>query len=98
LTGYHVYLLTFLLLLLHFPALFVDWTWKRECLAIGFFLAMWPMEDFLWFVLNPDYGIRSFKPGQIPWHKSWLGPMPTCYVGYVVSCIPLLCFGMPALK
>ena len=43
----------------------------------------WVIEDFLWFVLNPHYGLRKFKPQFIWWHAhSWLWIMPRDYVIY----------------
>jgi len=39
----------------------------------------WIIEDWLWFVMNPAYGLVRFSPRFVPWHKSWIGPMPTDY-------------------
>ena len=97
LTGYHLYLNLFELMFLHFPLFFTAWSWRFECLILGFLLAMWQIEDFLWFVLNPNFGLKKFKPEYIPWHPGWTGPVPTCYWGYPVAWAPLIFLGLPIL-
>ena len=79
LTGYHIGMVTFLLLVIHFPFLFVTWTLGKEIFVIGFLLALFLFEDFCWFAINPHYGLRKFKRGEIWWHKNWLGPIPDLY-------------------
>jgi len=61
-TGYHLWLNAFVLVVLHFPLVFMGFNWRLECLLIGFLFASWQTEDFLWFVFNPAYGIKNFKP------------------------------------
>jgi len=39
--------------------------------------------DFLWFVINPHYGIKKFRPNCIAWHKRWLLGVPLDYWGSV---------------
>ena len=78
-TGYHFYMTIFLIALVHLPLFFLAWTWRLECLLLGFYVGMVLLEDFLWFVLNPYYGIKKFRKGQIWWHKSWWGPVPALY-------------------
>ena len=79
-TGYHFYMILFLAAIIHFPLLFSPWSWRAECLVVGFLLAMVTLEDFLWFVFNPAYGIKSFRKGMIPWRKHWIGPIPDFYI------------------
>ena len=43
----------------------------------GSLMLFWIIEDFLWFVLNPAYGLARFTPVQIPWHHHWLFGVPT---------------------
>jgi hypothetical protein len=38
--------------------------------------AVW---DFLWFLLNPAYGWRRFRPGAVWWHARWLWRLPLDY-------------------
>jgi hypothetical protein len=43
-------------------------------------LLFWVLEDFLWFVLNPAFGLRRFRRDAIWWHaESWWGFMPRDY-------------------
>jgi hypothetical protein len=48
-------------------------------------LLFWVLEDFLWFVRNPAFGMTNFKPEKIWWHKVWWGFMPRDY--YVGSAV-----------
>ena len=60
-TSYHLYMGLFLLSLVHLPFVIgLDWTIGREMLALSFLAFMTVAEDFLWFVLNPHYGIRKY--------------------------------------
>lgn len=97
LTGYHLWMNLFIILVLHFPLFFIQWNWRLECLVFGFLLASWELEDFLWFVLNPHYGLRGFKPEKIPWHQIWWGPLPNFYWWLPIIWGALLYFGLPAL-
>ena len=78
-TGYHFYMTIFMIAIVHLPVFFVQWTWQLECLLMGFYVGMMVMEDFLWFVLNPHFGIRNFHKDRIWWHKQWWGPVPALY-------------------
>ena len=81
-TGYHLYVHLFVLLIAHagFAVGAVPFTWPAELRLIAFLVLFWVLEDFLWFVLNPAYGIRAFKRERILWHaQSWWGFMPRDY-------------------
>lgn len=81
-TGYHLYINLFLALLLHAPYVFgfVRPTLATELRIIAFGLLFWVVEDFLWFALNPAYGIRAFNRQRIWWHStSWWWIMPRDY-------------------
>ncbi|MGB2867681.1 MAG: hypothetical protein WBD36_04475 [Bacteroidota bacterium] len=85
LTGYHLYMFTFVFVFLHFPYALdlAPLTWKSELRILSFMIFFWVIEDFLWFVLNPHYGLRKFKPQFIWWHAhSWWWIMPRDYVIY----------------
>ena len=97
LTGYHLYMTIFLIAVIHLPLFFTPWTWRLECLILAFYIGMVLLEDFFWFVLNPHYGIKSFRKGKIPWHKGWWGPLPGFYWILLVVLIALLYFGRSAL-
>jgi hypothetical protein len=81
-TGYHVYIQLFVLLLIHMPYLIgiVRPELGTELRIIAFILLFWVLEDFLWFLLNPAYGLRRFRRDTIWWHAdSWWGFMPRDY-------------------
>ncbi len=97
-TGYHVLINVLMLLLLQFPPLlFVTWSWRLECLVIGFILAVWEIEDFLWFIFNPNYGLKNFKPEKVTWHPRWWGPLPDWYWWLPFIWEPLIYLGWPVL-
>jgi hypothetical protein len=78
-TGYHVFMSIFMISIVHLPLFFSGWSWRFECLLLGFYVGMVLIEDFLWFILNPYYGIKNFKKSKIWWHKVWWGPVPATY-------------------
>ena len=80
LTGYHFWALGFVLLLFHLPLFFVsDFTWTAEAEVLGGLIIFWIVEDFLWFVINPGFGISKFKREHIPWHPRWSFGLPVDY-------------------
>lgn len=87
-TGYHVWMLSFIFIIFHFP-LFVDpgFDWYIEARIIAGLILFWIIEDFLWFVINPAYGLRKFSSKYISWHKRWWFGLPFEY----------LLYGIPAL-
>jgi hypothetical protein len=97
LTGYHVFMTLFMIAIIHLPLLFVPWSWQLECLLIGFYLGMVTVEDFLWFTLNPYYGIKKFRKGKIWWHKRWLGPLPDFYWAFLIIIAVLIYLGRGAI-
>ncbi|MBA2669083.1 MAG: hypothetical protein H0U67_01775 [Gemmatimonadetes bacterium] len=82
LTGYHFYVHLFILIFLHHPfTLSLDsFSWGAELRIIAFLVLFWIAEDFLWFVLNPAFGLAGFNPRQAWWHApSWWLIMPREY-------------------
>lgn len=79
LTGYHLSIVLLVISFLHFPFVFVEWSMQRQLFLLGLLFEFWVVEDFLWFLLNPYYGLKRFKKGQIWWHKTWWGPVPDFY-------------------
>ena len=81
-TGYHLWVHAFVLLMLHLPyGLGVAaFSWQLEARLAAFWLLFWVLEDFLWFVFNPGWGLRGFRPERIWWHApNWWGFMPRDY-------------------
>ena len=97
LTGYHLFMTLFLIAIVHLPLFFITWGWRLECLLLGFYLGIVLIEDLLWFVLNPHYGIRRFRKGNIWWHKDWWGPVPALYWILLVITFILVYLGLPAI-
>lgn len=84
-TSYHLYMGLFLLALVHLPFVVgLVWTLKTELLVLSFLAFVTVAEDFLWFVLNPAYGVFKFRRESIPWFKDrWLGIVPLWYWWYL---------------
>ncbi len=91
-TGYHAWALSFSALVFHFAALLVPWSWVLECRVLASLMWFWIFEDFLWFVMNPAYGLSRFRPAHVPWHKVWLFGVPVDYLRFLVIAVGLLWF------
>lgn len=85
LTGYHLSILGSLFIFLHLPYFWGSaWSWEVELKSISMFFLISSTWDFLWFVINPAFGIKKFKAVEIWWHKAWLGPWPVDYYYAVI--------------
>lgn len=81
-TGYHVYIHLFVLALLHLPFVLdiAPLTVRSELRILAFLVLFWIFEDFLWFMVNPAYGLRGFRKRNARWHaRSWWWIMPREY-------------------
>jgi len=79
-TGYHAWALPPVALFFHFPLAFSgDYSLLAELRALGCIMVFWVCEDFLWFVFNPAFGVRRFRPTHAGWHKHWIGGAPVEY-------------------
>ena len=79
-TGYHVYIFSFVALFFHFPfVFFCQWSWRAEARALASIAMFWVAEDFFWFILNPAFGWTKFAPSFVPWHHRWFLGAPTDY-------------------
>ena len=96
-TGYHFYMTIFIIAIVHLPLFFTAWSWRLESLILGFYVGIVLLEDFLWFVLNPHFGLKNFRKGKIWWHKRWLGVVPAMYWILALAAIVLLWLGKPAI-
>lgn len=87
LTGYLFYMLVLLLLFFHLPFLGgVPWTLAAEVEIVFLFLLFSVFWDFLWFVLNPYYGMSRFKKSFVYWHHHWILGIPLDYPrGIIIS-------------
>jgi hypothetical protein len=97
LTGYHLYMQLYTLAAVHLPfgLGLAQLTWRNEARVLAFFVLFWVLEDFLWFVLNPAFGLKRFRAEHVWWHApTWWWLMPRDYwiftpVGiliYALSC------------
>lgn len=95
-TGYHLFIILFTLIIFHFPLFFASWSLKKECLVLGIYIFMWTLEDFLWFVLNPHYGLHKFNKNNkdIWWHQSWFVGLPTFYWFLFPLAVILIAWGL----
>jgi len=78
-TGYHVYLLAFILLFMHFPLVSQGWSVEREGVTMSLFFLLAVFWDFLWFVCNPHFGLARFNAGKVWWFKKWFLGLPASY-------------------
>lgn len=92
-TGYHVYLFTMILFLIHLPFLFFRWDLRTEVIILSAFTMIAMMEDFLWFILNPHYGIEKFREKNVSWHEDWVGPVPLQYIYVFIIWVVLFLLG-----
>ena len=65
-TGYHLCLVTLILLCVHLPQLYAG-SWEREADLLAMFFLLTVTWDFLWFVCNRHFGVGRFRKGQIWW-------------------------------
>lgn len=82
LTGYHLWVQLFVLAMVHVPVGmgFVAPGLAVEARVLAFMGFFWILEDFLWFVINPAYGISKFRAEHVPWHgHQWWWFMPRDY-------------------
>jgi hypothetical protein len=98
LTGYHFYALLFIAVLSHVPFLIgvAPWTAAAELRVAAFVILFFIVEDFLWFVLNPAYGLKRFRRESVWWHaRAWWWVMPREYwVGIPVAALCYWLAGM----
>ena len=93
-TGYHVCLVTCLLLLLHVPQ-FHGASWERETDLLSMFFFLTVTWDFLWFACNRHYGVGRFRKGQIWWFPAWTFGVPRPY--FLLTALSLGAALAPAL-
>lgn len=96
LTGYLFYMLIFIILFLHFPFFSgVAWTIQGEIEVIFLFFLFSVFWDFLWFVLNPYYGIRKLKKNYVWWHQKWIWNIPVDYPLGILAAFIISLFDYP---
>lgn len=67
-TWYHV-IMNLMIFVLVFQVISFSW-------ALPFWLAsLFFIEDYMWFMINPEYGVSKYSAENIPWHP-WVLYMP----------------------
>ncbi len=94
-TGYHVSLNLLLLSFLHWPCLFSKWSLVSEARTLSSFALLATIWDFLWFVINPNFGLSKYNGDNIWWFKHWFLGIPVdYYIGFLMAilirCVPSL--------
>jgi len=92
-TGYHAWVNLYNFSFAHMAYLFQPFCAATEMRILAFLLLVCVTEDFLWFILNPVFGLRKFKKENIWWHKNnWWRFAPREYFMYVPVAL-MLYFG-----
>lgn len=79
-TGYHAWVFSFMALVFFLPLAFNGRAgWRDAALALAGLTTFWIVEDFLWFVINPAWGLARFQPELVTWHKHWALGAPVDY-------------------
>jgi hypothetical protein len=96
-TGYHLAMIAMLLLALHYPfAAGVEWSVAAEVGVIATYLAWVIAWDYLWFVVNPYYGLRRFRRGDVWWYPGpWIGRIPADYALAIGVSIAVAAIAIP---
>ena len=87
-TGYHVFLVLFLFTIFHFPLLFGRPSFEKEAKILWALAIVAVVWDFLWFALNPSYGMTRYGAQYVWWVRRWLLGVPLAYfLGIAMSCV-----------
>jgi hypothetical protein len=78
-TGYHLYLMTVIILLLHLPQFYAG-SWEREADLLAMFFLLTVTWDLLWFACNRHFGLARFRKGEVWWFPTWALGVPRPYL------------------
>ena len=94
-TGYHCVMNVMVVLTLLYALLPRMGVWSALFFIVGWFL----VEDFAWFVLNPNYGIQNYTKSKVKWHDSYwpLGVPLHNYIGIALMVFAAFMAGKPQL-
>lgn len=85
LDGYHFWSWVLILIVFHTPFFFgLSFNRTNELLVIEMLIIFLQLEDFLWFVFNPAWGIKKFFTQEIPWHGRKILFLPKNYWIYFI--------------
>ncbi len=98
-TGYHAWVFSFMFLIFHFPHILLGkFFLSLELRILGSIMLFWIIEDFLWFVLNPHWGLGKFSAEHISWHKHWAMGIPVDYLTFSIVGLVLIYFSFCLLN
>jgi hypothetical protein len=104
LTGYHLSVISFLMLVFHLPFFFgLKWNISKELDILSIFSLFVVVWDYLWFVVNPKFTIKNFKGDHIFWHSKWFLKLPIdywflCGISLFIAIINYLIFNENYIK
>ncbi len=85
-TGYHLAMFGFVLMVFHLPFAFgLPLTLPSWLHTLSYYLLFMVVWDFLWFVMNPHHPLSLFATARNPVHLKFLGPLPVDYYGGVLA-------------
>jgi hypothetical protein len=70
---------SFIFFLSHSTFIITPWSITNELRILSYVFFVIFIENFLWFVFNPKFGLKKFKKQHVKWHKNWFGPFPVQY-------------------
>jgi len=76
------------------PFIIFGFVWHYFWLVIASALIGTVLEDFTWFVVNPEFPLRDFNSEKVKWHKWWkFGKfeIPDFYIPFLIAGIVILC-------
>lgn len=86
LTGYHIIFFLLIFLIFHLPYAFgMPFTLDNEARVLSLMLLVMLLEDFIWFVINPHFGIQKFFSKDILWHQKRFLNFPPEYIFIFLS-------------
>jgi len=92
-TGYHAWVFSFIALVFHFPIFLLStFSWHMEARILACVILFWIVEDFLWFLFNPAFGLSRLTRGNVSWHKHWFWFAPTDYWTFSLASALLFCY------
>jgi hypothetical protein len=98
LTSYHIALFIFASLMIHLPFFLISWNFRAELVILGLLLELFLFDDFFWFLINPNFGLKKFTKSEVRWHKKWIGPVPEFYIYFTITAAIFFYFGYAGIS
>ena len=70
-TGYHIYTWILYFIILHIIFFFTQWSFYKELFIVAYYSFFLSLEDFLYFIYSPYWGLKKFNKENIKWHTIW---------------------------